>query len=536
MKGISARFHYTIYVWSLIVFALLINWSHTLVAIMNVELAVCWLLQPNLIGKIKLLLKRHSVLLFSAIFILSIAGLSYTSNIHEGINQIKIVLPVFAFAVIFGTSPGLENRDFKTILYTFIFSTVASTFINLYIFSNSYSSISDLREISFFMSHIRYSLFILIAVFSSYYYLFVKPETIRRIRIALYISFAWLTIFLFVLQSITGIIIYFVILLLIILIKIYRNRNTYFRLLLTSLIFIIIVSITYTLVKNLHSFLNVKKVDISKLEKFTPRGIPYDTSYFNPSIENGHYVFTYVCVPELRESWNKRSKIPFDSLDHKKQLISFTMVRYLASKNLRKDQDGINALTINDITNIENGFTNYKYINKFSIDSRIYQIIWEIDWYLKGGNPQGNSLTQRFEFWRCAFAIIEDNFWFGVGTGDVRHNLNVYYSKTNSRLQKAKWFYPHNQYLTTMVRFGFFGLFLFILSYISAVLIEQKQRDYFVFLFTLILFLSMINEDTLETQHGIVFFAFWGAFFLFSRKVESNKESQANSITDGNNS
>ena len=47
--------------------------------------------------------------------------------------------------------------------------------------------------------------------------------------------------------------------------------------------------------------------------------------------------------------------------------------------------------------------------------------MWEFDQFIKGGNPSGHSVTQRFEFWKAAIGIASDNIFIGVGTGDMPH-------------------------------------------------------------------------------------------------------------------
>ena len=368
------------------------------------------------------------------------------------------------------------------------------------------------------MSHIRYSLFINIAIFACFYFLFIENKKHRYINLFLSISLIWLLIFIFILQSVTGVVILFVIFFTITCIKIFKSKQIYLRIILITCLLVVLSSITWDFLHIIHEFTNVKKYDPSKLEKVTAYGNPYTYNADLKVIENGNYVFYYICEQELRETWNSISIYPYDGLDKKKEALRSTLVRYLASKNLRKDKNGILALTANDIKNVENGIPNYKLENKFSINTRIYQMAWEIDAYMHGFNPSGKSISQRFEFWRCAVDVISDNFFFGIGTSNVKKTLDEHYKKIETRLIPENRFFPHNQYLTIMVRFGFIGLLIFLVSLFTVILYEKKQRDFFVYVFILIILMSMINEDTLETQYGVLLFAFWGAIFIFGRE------------------
>jgi len=173
-------------------------------------------------------------------------------------------------------------------------------------------------------------------------------------------------------------------------------------------------------------FYAVEKVDFDNLEQFTASGNPYQHNTKWKQIENGYYVWLYVCPQELKKEWNRRSDIPYESKDKNGQQIKTTLIRYLTSKGFRKDSVGISKLTSEDIKNIENGIANYIYTNRYALYPKIYQTIWEIDVYRKGANPAGNSITQRWEFLKTAFSIIQNNFWFGTGTGDVQDAFDAH--------------------------------------------------------------------------------------------------------------
>ena len=91
----------------------------------------------------------------------------------------------------------------------------------------------------------------------------------------------------------------------------------------------------------------------------------------------------------------------------------------------------------------------------------------------------------------------------------------------NSKLDSDHYLRSHNQYLAITVAFGIFGLafFLFALFYPMLFLNQMGNFLYVVFLLTLVL--SMLTEDTLETQAGATFFAFFNAFFLYAQPKES---------------
>ena len=196
----------------------------------------------------------------------------------------------------------------------------------------------------------------------------------------------------------------------------------------------------------------------------------------------------------------------------------FTILRFLTSKGYRKDADGINRLTDAEITAIEKGIPNVIFMKGLSIRGLLYEILWGYEKYKDTGDPTGSTLMQRIEFWKASAGIIRDNWLSGVGTGDMNIAFQDQYLKMHSRLAPDQRWRSHNQFLSILVGFGIFGLawFLFAILYPPAVL--GKFNDYFFLVFFIICMLSMLPEDTIESQSGVTFFAFFYSFLLFGRK------------------
>ncbi len=67
----------------------------------------------------------------------------------------------------------------------------------------------------------------------------------------------------------------------------------------------------------------------------------------------------------------------YDGKDEKGQELKMTLIRYLNSKGLRKDAEGMDQLDEKDIRNVEQGIANQYYAKKFNLNSRIYKFLWE---------------------------------------------------------------------------------------------------------------------------------------------------------------
>jgi len=253
----------------------------------------------------------------------------------------------------------------------------------------------------------------------------------------------------------------------------------------------------------------------------TSRGNYYGHDTTLKGAENGNWIGQYIQYGELEEAWNERSELAFDGLDKSGHYLRFTLIRYLTSKGLRKDYDGVEALADADIANIENGIANYSHVAESSLQKRIRMIVWEIMLYRESGYLSGHSVAQRIEFWTAATRIINQHFWLGTGTGDIDNAFKKEYDKMNSQLEQQYRWRAHNQYITMVVQLGIFGFLWFIFAMIYPARKLNMYRDYYYLVFFAILMLSMLTEDTLESQAGATFFAFLTTFFLFARKEQS---------------
>ncbi len=463
------------------------------------------------------------MLFIITIYLVHVIGLLYSNDFQYAFHDLRIKLPFLALPIIIGTSEQLTGKQIKYILLLFISTVVVSTFISTAILFNlTKIEVNDIREISPFISHIRFALLVNMAIFSLIYYIFFNTsnKVYLRGKVFYFLATIWLIIFLFLLQSFTGILIFIIITPFIIIVWAVNQKNPVAK---TTVILAILAGlflITIYISSSVRKFYSVEEIDPKRIDNYTINGNKYYHDFNYKVLENGNYIRIYICEDELRSEWNKRSEYDYDGKDKKGQNINQTLIRYLTSKGLRKDSAGVSKLTKEDIRLVENGYSNYIFKSKLGIYPRIYQIIWEIDTYKKVGNPSGHSITQRFEFQKNAIQIIRKNFWLGVGTGDVLQAFNIQYNISNSPLAEKWRLKAHNQLITFFLTFGVFGFLWIMFSLIYPVFYEKKHRSLLFIVFFLIALFSMLNEDTLETHAGISFFSYFYALLLLGHKNE----------------
>jgi len=477
-----------------------------------------YLLFNSILKGIRSFFSNRPAMIFSSILLLHVAGLIFTTDFNYALKDLRTKLPLLLLPLFIATSPAFNRRYFYGFLLLFVATVLVRTLINSYnLFGGHYI---DIRQISRSISHVIVALNISLALFILGYFIFKRRTFPIGGKILFGLVSAWLMAYLVFARSATGLIITSLTLLTLVIIFLVRSRKIWLKICLFAfLIFSVGVSAIY-ISRIVQDYYKVNSIDFSKLEKVSPSGHPYIHNTLSRETENGNYLYIYIQFEEMQDAWSKRSSIPFKGRDKRNQEIVNTLIRYLSSKGLRKDAGGMNHLSNSEIRAIENGTANVIYTWKFSLRGQVYELLRGLDEYRKSGDPTGSSLMQRLEFWRASWGIIKDNMLTGVGTGDMNEAFQQQYDKMKSRLSPDQRWRSHNQFLSIFVGFGIFGLLWFLFAILYPPVALGKFKDFFFLVFFIIAMLSMIPEDTIESQLGVTFFAFFYSFFLFARKEE----------------
>jgi hypothetical protein len=472
-----------------------------------------WIIEGDFKRKWQVIKTSKVLWVLSSFYFLHLVGLFYTSDFNYALNDLRIKLPLLWFPLLFATSRTLNKKEVDGFLYFFIASVFLASMVSMTVllgFTNK--KITDIRDISLFNSHIRFALMIVLSISILLVYYFRSKKLWEYIIKTILI--AWLILFLFILESLTGVIILSVILFYIFV----RYMGTRKSLILKYFPFIFLFAggaILFYLVKTEWDKYYTKRAFDKVLVTKTLSGNEYYNDTRSKVTENGYYVWIYNQYDEMQREWNKRSKMKFESSDKKGNPVSFTLIRYLTSKGLKKDSASVSMLKPEEIERIEKGVSNYLYPKVGDMRSRIHEVIWEYDNYINGINPSGHSVLMRLEFWKTGISIIQNHPLFGVGTGDVQLAYNTQYKEDNSKLNEKWRLRSHNQFMAITIAFGLFGLIVFLCWLFVPVFLIKEKHSLFG-LFFLISLISMLNEDTLETQAGVAFYGFFYSFFIFN--------------------
>lgn len=467
---------------------------------------------------------NKAAVLLVAFFLMHLVGLLYTADFQYAMKDLRVKLPILVMPFVLSSMPPLDRKRFDFVMLVYVLSVFVAT---LFSFSTYLKhDYEDVREISHFISHIRFCLNIVFCMAIIGYYLVksrrvvepVETPVLKRLnRFLQCFLLLWFVYQIYIFESLSGYVIFAAV---VVVSAVYaflrwkKGRGWRIAVGVSALAVLLVASVV--LKRQIKPLLKVESVDFSTLEQKTAQGNDYwhDTIY-NP-VEDGKFVGLYYCKKEMQEAWSERSNLPFEGTTTNGENLEATLARYLTSKDLRKDAQGVMALTDEDIRNIEQGVANYNNWKHPGLQARLSSTLFEYNLYRRFNNPNGGSLAQRIEFTRASFHIIGQHPWFGVGTGDVPQAFSQAYDEIQSPLKEEFRFRAHNQYLAIAVAFGLVGLAFFLFVLLFPWLSSRRNHTYLYLVFLCIMLLSMFPEDTLETQAGASLFAFFEAFLLFA--------------------
>ncbi len=143
--------------------------------------------------------------------------------------------------------------------------------------------------------------------------------------------------------------------------------------------------------------------------------------------------------------------------------------------------------------------------------------------FLKSGKPSDptESSYSRTMAWKAAAGVISEHPVLGAGTGDVQTELNKKYLSAEFTFGLEKNLNCHNQFLESYLAGGIICLFSLIALLFSIVIYKPALNNSIHILFVLLIVLNFTVESMLETQAGILFFAFFQSV-LFAEKHRSS--------------
>jgi O-antigen ligase len=139
-----------------------------------------------------------------------------------------------------------------------------------------------------------------------------------------------------------------------------------------------------------------------------------------------------------------------------------------------------------------------------SLHNKVDYMIRDINQFTTGRSVNNYSDGNRLLSMKIGVQVGMESPWIGVGSGDVRQEMDDVYKNEYPEITSNNWLIPHNQFVYIFAALGFVGLFIFILCLIFPVFYKAVLTDIFCIAVLVSVYTSFLSEATLEVQQGIV--------------------------------
>jgi ABC-type multidrug transport system fused ATPase/permease subunit len=504
--------HHQIYFICLCILAASMSTSYYVTSLIQILMGANWLLEGNYREKTSRFVQNHAALAFAGLYLVSLAGLIWSKDLAHGLGKEQIDrLPMLTLTFLIVSSRPLSNFKIRILVYFFFAAVLVVSFIGFYIWVTG--SYVNFRKISPFVSHIYFSMMVVMTIFALPWFTARLTSSPRLLIIAYTVS-AWLIVYLFILRSLTGIICFAGVIMFLFAWTVYNAKKNWIRIAASGLI-IILTILGIGLFSWMYNKVSMKIVpEPHTLQEKTSAGNSYSHLFDHPERENGHFVYYFLAEEEARDAWNKRSDFDFDGRDLPGNEIRITLYRYLSSMGLRKDAEAITNLTEKDIEAIEKGTPNFLYTQWPGFIVRFHQSIWEVYWYRYKGDPSGHTLTQRIELWKGSYEAFKEKPILGWGTGDIFFAVEYGLKKIESQMDNYHM-KPHNQYIVFLLTIGVVGSLVLYFLFGLFIKITGAWKYLAFNIFLVIMGVSMIANHPIDAQAGQTFFTFFSLYFGF---------------------
>jgi len=143
----------------------------------------------------------------------------------------------------------------------------------------------------------------------------------------------------------------------------------------------------------------------------------------------------------------------------------------------------------------------------------------------KRGDKSGNiGDIARLISYKLAFSIIREHPIAGVGTGDMKSEMDKRYAAQYPAIEEHGRLLPHNQFLTVALGCGIPAMLLFATwVFMPLTQLRRNRQSFFFFIVWLILFLQLMIEPVLEVQFGVFVYLFFLLLQLQEVKFDDRK-------------
>ncbi|SDK41799.1 O-antigen ligase [Catalinimonas alkaloidigena] len=178
----------------------------------------------------------------------------------------------------------------------------------------------------------------------------------------------------------------------------------------------------------------------------------------------------------------------------------YALAAWLALRQLGRQKRWVGALLLLVIL----GTAVVAFTRLETLQKRVEYTLYDLEQYQNDPASANNySMARRLLAYQVAWDTFRANPLFGVGEGNVQAALQERYRQEHTYITPDNYLMPHNEFLRFMAAEGLVGLGGFLFLFYYPWLSGRRYRFLPLSAFYLVITLSMLFEDALNTQLGL---------------------------------
>jgi O-antigen ligase len=133
-----------------------------------------------------------------------------------------------------------------------------------------------------------------------------------------------------------------------------------------------------------------------------------------------------------------------------------------------------------------------------------------------------NSLKVRSVIFSCSISLIPESLPLGLGPAETQKKLNACFG--NEPVFRSHSFNTHNQYLDYLLSLGIPGFLFLVLILLAGFMVAWKDYNQLFLSFLILSFITMLGENILNRQSGVVFFCLMFSLYIRQHIVKADEK------------
>lgn len=157
-----------------------------------------------------------------------------------------------------------------------------------------------------------------------------------------------------------------------------------------------------------------------------------------------------------------------------------------------------------------------------SLRTKLGYVGYELEKLRRGEQELQLSDAGRLVSLQIGWQVYKSAPLLGVGTGDLKKEVQTRYAKRFPESDPSQRRMPHNQFLSVLAATGPIGLLLFVAAFLWPLFYRKNYQHWLLLGFYGIVFFSLLVENTIENAMGVGFFIFYLPLLLvyFNEKAD----------------